>query len=105
MLFDFATSSFVICVLVLKILEIKRFLSLHLVICPSDSLSIYLEHCPLSQSLASTWKQDFKPNLSVSGTPPLHCVIIPFTDYFQPSGIDLELLVPIKKRVKRAYPL
>jgi hypothetical protein len=30
---------------------------------------------------------------------------IPFADYFQPSGIDLELLVPIEKRVKRAYPL
>ena len=63
--YDFALSSFVVCLLVLKILDIKRFLSLHLVICPSDSLSIYLEHCPLPQSLATTWKQDFKPNLSV----------------------------------------
>ena len=64
-IFDFALLSFVIRLSVPKLLDIKQLLLLHLVICPFDSLSTYLEHCPLPQSLASTWKQDLKPNLSV----------------------------------------
>jgi hypothetical protein len=54
--------------------------------------------------LATTWKQDFKLNF-VNSLEHLHFgVTIPFVDnlYPQNPGTDLELLVPIEKRVKRA---
>lgn len=102
-LFDFALSSFVTRLTVQKLLDIKRSLSLFLVTCPFDSLCSYLEHCPLSHSLATTWKQVFKPNF-ISILEHLHfCVTIPFINYFQNPGTDLELLVPTENRVKKAY--
>ena len=93
-IFDFAMSSFVNQHLVLKSSIIKQFISPYLVICPFDSLSTYLVHCPLSQSLASTWKQDFKLNF-VSILEHLHfCVIIPFADSFSKPFAASFLSVP-----------
>ena len=87
-IFDFALPSFVITHLVPKLLELKRFISLQLITCPTDSLSVCLVHCPLQKSLATIWKQDYKPNF-VSILEHLHSgVTIPFAFSFSETGND-----------------
>lgn len=86
LLFDFALSSIVIQHLVPKLLGINIFISLHWGTWPSDSLSTYLDHCPLSQSLASTWKPEFKPNFISILEHFLFSMTIPFADYFSKPG-------------------